>query len=153
MKTWYAATCPVCGFRFRLTKFHAEMKPIIYPIQIVTGGGRAKGFQTVKYIPWTSLPTLTQTAIWNNLLCLYTRLAAAYDNFFKILGFTSPEMQKLLQAARSYTEAYRPNSLSDYAAVYAPPRTIDTFAEAYDDDYANTYGHTNSSQLFGGICS
>lgn len=153
MKEWFAATCPICSFRYPLSKFTPKLQPILYPVQLVTGGGRAKGFKTVKYIPWTSLPTLTQTAIWNNLLCLYTRLATAYDNFFKILGFTSPEMQRLLQAARSYTEAYRPNSLSDYAVLYAPPRSMDTFAEAYGDDYATTYAHAHSSQLYGGICS
>jgi hypothetical protein len=153
MKTWYAATCVICSRRYPISMFNAQLRPIVYPLQVVTGGGRARGFKTLEYLPWTSLPTLTQTSIWNNLLCLCARLATAYDNFFKILGFTSPEMQRLLQAARSYTEAYRPNSLSDYAVVYAPPRSIDAFVEAYDDDYAKTYADVHSSQLYGGICS
>jgi len=58
------------------------MKPILYPAQIVTGGGRAKGFRVVKYLPWSTLPTFRQTDVWNSLLGLYNRLGAAYDHFY-----------------------------------------------------------------------
>jgi hypothetical protein len=55
------------------------MKPIEYPVQIVTGGGRAGGFKVEQYLQWATLPSLKQTAAWKSILCLCDRLGAAYD--------------------------------------------------------------------------
>lgn len=54
---------------------------------MVAGGGRAKGFHVDEYFPWEALPSFRESEVWNHLLCLYTRLGSAYDQFYKVLGF------------------------------------------------------------------
>ncbi len=119
------------------------MKPIIYPVQVVTGGGRSKGFRVAEYLPWSSLPALKQTNAWNSLLCLYERLGAAYDNFYQVLGFLSPEIRKILQELqKSYAHAYQANPPSDYARAYASTQTLPDLSELYiEDDYSGAYAH------------
>ena len=143
MKKWFALTCPICGFRYPLKKFTPTIKPIVYPVQIVTGGGRAKGFSVEKYLPWSTLPTLKQTGAWNSLLCLYGRLGAAYDNFYQVLGFLSPEIRKIIQELqKSYAHAYQTNPLSEYTRAYASAQALPDIAEPYtDDDYSGVYAH------------
>jgi hypothetical protein len=142
MKQWYAVTCPVCGFRFSPKKFNAEMKSILYPLQLVTGGGRARGFRVVKYLPWSILPTLRQTQIWNNILVLYGRLASAYDNFYQTLGFLSPDVQSLLRGLNQYADVYGTNPTSDYAKIYATPTSTDEIPAAYSgDEYSKVYAY------------
>lgn len=118
------------------------MKPIIYPVQVVTGGGRAKGFKVAEYLPWSSLPALKQTDAWNSLLCLYNRLGAAYDHFYQVLGFLSPEISKILQELqKSYANAYGTNPIQDYPQTYAKTPQSD-IAETYiEDNYSGAYAH------------
>ena len=153
MKQWHAFTCPVCGFRFPPKKFNPTMKPILYPVQIVTGGGRAKGFRVLKYLPWSTLPTLRQTDVWNSLLCLYNRLGAAYDHFYHVLGFLSPKMQMLLQELqKSYTHSYRTTTFPEYAGVYASTeRSTDIIEPYFKDDYPEAYAHLLTNQVPGGV--
>ena len=153
MKQWHALTCPVCGFRFPLKKFNPTIKPILYPIQIVTGGGRAKGFRVVEYLPWSTLPTLRHTDVWNSLLCLYTRLGVAYDHFYHVLGFLSPKMKMLLQELKkSYTHSYRTTPFPEYAGVYASTKTSQDIMEPYcKDDYPEAYAHLLTNQVPGGV--
>jgi hypothetical protein len=128
------------------------MKPIIYPIQIVTGGGRAKGFTVEQYLPWATLPTLNQTNAWNSLLCLYNRLGAAYDHFYQVLGWLSPEVKRLLQESRSYADAYRTNPLQDYAKAYATTMSPENIAEPYcKADYPAAYAHLLINQIPRGL--
>jgi predicted choloylglycine hydrolase len=129
------------------------MKPIVYPVQIVTGGGRAKGFTVEKYLPWSTLPTLKQTNTWNSLLCLYDRLGAAYDNFYQVLGFLSPEMKKVMKELQtSYEDTYRTSLFPEYARVYAPTQSHQDIAEPYgEDDYPRTYAHLLINQLLEGV--
>lgn len=144
MKQWLSLTCPVCGFRHPLRKFNPTMKPILYPVQVVTGGGRAKGFRVAKYLPWSTLPTLRQTDVWTSLLCLYNRLAAAYDHFYQVLGFLSPKMRALLQLQKSYANAYRMSPFPGYARVYGSTGSSQDIVEAYpvpEDDYPQVYVH------------
>ena len=143
MKKWFALTCPICGFRYPLKKFTPTIKPIIYPVQIVSGGGRAKGFSVEKYLPWSTLPTLKQTNAWNSLLCLYERLGAAYDNFYHVLGFLSPEIGKIIQELqKSYAHVYQANPPSDYARAYASAQTLPDISEPYiEHDYSGAYAH------------
>jgi hypothetical protein len=142
LKRWFALTCPTCGFRHQLKKFNPTLKPIIYPVQIMTGGGRGKGFTVEKHLPWSVLPTLKQTSAWNSLLSLYARLAAAYDQFYLELGFLSPEIQKLIkQLQKSYTDAYQTNPLLQYTETYAPKQP-DDIVEAYNkNNYPKAYAH------------
>jgi hypothetical protein len=149
MKKWLALTCPVCGFRYPLTKFKPAMESIAYPVQIVTGGGRAKGFTVEEYLPWSTLPTLRQTNAWNSLLCLYDRLGAAYDHFYQVLGFLSPEVKKLLQELRgSYADAYRTNRFPDYVNAYTPTELPEDIVEPYSrDDYPDAYAHLLMNQI------
>lgn len=144
MKQWFSLTCPVCGFRFPLNKFNPTMEPILYPVQIVTGGGRAKGFRVVKYLPWSTLPKLRQTDLWNSLLCLYNRLGAAYDRFYEVLGLLSPKMKTLLQKLqRTYTDSYRTSPFQEYARVYASSQLLPDIVEPYcEDNYANSLAYT-----------
>jgi len=128
------------------------MEPILYPVQIVTGGGRAKGFTVAEYLQWSTLPTLRQTEVWNSLLCLYNRLGAAYDHFYQVLGFLSPEIRKLLETQKPYADAYRTNSFQDYAKVYAPTESPIDIVEPYCEvDYPETYSHLLMNQVLGGI--
>lgn len=131
------------------------MKPILYPVQIVTGGGRAKGFRVVKYLPWSTLPTLRQTEVWNSLLCLYNRLGAAYDHFYRVLGFLSPKMKTLLQELqRSYAHSYRTSPFSEYARLYASMQSLQDIVEPYtQDDYPEAYAHLLINPTFGGVWS
>ena len=143
LKKWLAFTCPICGFRYPLKKFNPAMKPIAYPMQFVTGGGRAKGFKVAEYLPWQSLPALKQTDAWNSLLCLYDRLGAAYDHFYQVLGFLSPEISKILQELqKSYAHAYQTNPFSEYTRAYVSTQTLPDIAEpCVDDDYSGVYAH------------
>ena len=139
MKRWFALTCPVCGFRYPPSKFTSAMYPILYPIQLVTGGGRAKGFSVLKYLPWSTLPALKQTDVWNSLLSLYSRLGAAYDNFYEVLGLLSPKMKTLLQGLRhSYEDSYRIEP-SRYSMLYS--RSLPDITEPYhvNSDYPEAY--------------
>lgn len=119
------------------------MRPFLYPVQIVTGGGRAKGFRVAKYLPWSTLPTLKQTVVWDSLLCLYNRLATAYDEFYRVLGFLSPKMKTLLQELQgSYAHSYGTSPFPEYAGVYAPTEASQDIAEPYrEDDYPEAYAH------------
>jgi hypothetical protein len=127
------------------------MKPILYPVQLVTGGGRAKGFRVEEYLPWSALPTLKQTIAWNSLLSLYARLADAYDHFYQVLGFLSPEMQKLIkQLQRSYEDAYRKNPLSEYTETYAPKLPNDIVEPYSNADYPTAYVHLLINPTSGG---
>jgi len=152
LKKWFALTCPVCGFRFPLKKFKPAMNPILYPVQIVTGGGRAKGFKVLKYLPWSTLPKIRQTEVWNSLLCLYERLGTAYDHFYEVLGFLSPKMKTLLQELqRSYADSYRISPFSEYAQAYAPSKSLQDIVEPYcQDDYPEAYTHLIINSFFGG---
>lgn len=151
MKQWFALTCPVCGFRFPLKKFKPAMKPILYPVQIVTGGGRAKGFKVLKYLPWSMLPKLKQKVVWNSILCLYDRLAAAYDYYYEVLGFLSPQIKTLLQQLqRSYVESYQTNPFAQYPQAYTRARSLQNIFESYDeDDYPEAYTQTLINFLLG----
>ena len=124
----------------------------MHPIQIVTGGGRAKGFKVVKYLSWTVLPTLKQTDVWNNILCLYNRLGAAYDHFYQVLGFLSPQIKILLQQLqRSYVESYQTNPFAQYAQAYTRARSSQNIFESYSkDDYPEAYTQTLINFLLGG---
>lgn len=146
-------TCPVCGFRFPLKKFNPRMESILYPVQIVTGGGRAKGFRVVEYLPWSTLPTFKQTGVWNSLLCLYDRLGAAYDHFYQVLGFLSPKMKMLLQELeKNYAASYRTSPFPEYAEAYASPETSQDIVEPYrEDDYPEAYAHFIINQVPGGV--
>lgn len=146
LKTWFALTCPICGFRYPLRKFNPAMKPIVYPVQVVTGGGRAKGFRVAEYLPWTSLPTLKNTNAWNSILSLYNRLGAAYDNFYQVLGFLSPEIKRLLrESQKTYTDAYRAHTFPEYAQAYHSTQSIQDVADPYgEDDYPRTYAHLSN---------
>lgn len=153
MKRWFALTCPVCGFRYPLKKFKPVMQPIQYPAQIVTGGGRAKGFTVVKYLPWSTLPTLRQTDLWNSLLCLYNRLGAAYDRFYQVLGFLSPKMKTLLEELqRSYAASYRTSPFPEYARVYASMESLQNIAQpCCEDDYPEAYTRLLLNPVLGGV--
>ena len=131
------------------------MEPILYPVQIVTGGGRAKGFTVAKYLPWSTLPTLKQTDVWNSLLCLYNRLGAAYDHFYQVLGFLSPKMKTLLQELqRSCADSYRTSPFSEYARVYASMESSQDIAKPYcQDDYPEAYAHFLINPIPGGLLS
>jgi hypothetical protein len=146
LKTWIALTCPICGFRYPWKKFNVTMKPILYPVQVVTGGGRAKGFKVDQYLPWSSLPTLRSTDAWNSILCLYSRLGAAYDSFYQVLGFLSPEIKKLLQELqRSYTDTYLANVLPDYTQTYRSGQPSQDIIRSYvGDDYPEAYAHLSN---------
>jgi hypothetical protein len=65
------------------------------------------------------LPTLKHTNAWNNLLAMYDRLAASYDNFYETLGFLSPKIKILIQERQtSYAHAYLASVVSDYVKAY-----------------------------------
>jgi len=152
-KRWFALTCPVCGFRFPPKKFNLTMKEILYPAAVISGGGRAKGFHVEQYVSWESLPKLRQFEIWNNLQCMYTRLGCAYDHFYRILGFLSPEIRRLVQQLQGgYTSAYLTSLFHEYSTSYGPIDKFDKVAEAYPaDDYPTAYARSFSrSDLDGG---
>jgi len=155
LKKWFALTCPVCGFRFPLKKFNSSIKPIVYPVQVVTGGGRAKGFRVAKYLPWETLPTLRQTDVWSSLLCLYDRLGAAYDHFYEVLGFLSPNMKTLLQELqKSYVNSYRTSPLPEYAQVFGSMGSSQDIAAPYcEDDYPEAYSRLLFNPILGGVWS
>lgn len=118
------------------------MKPILYPVQLFSSLGRAKGFKIQEYLPWSALPTLKQTSAWNSLLSLYGRLSLGYDHFYQELGFLSPEMQKLInQLQKSYADAYRTNPLSEYTEAYAPKLPNDIVEPYSKADYPAAYAH------------
>jgi hypothetical protein len=107
------------------------MKPILYPVQLFSSLGRAKGFKIEEYLPWSALPTQKQTIAWNGILSLYARLAAAYDHFYQELGFLSPEIQRLVkQLQRTYTSVYLTDPLPQYAKAYISKQPND-IAKAY----------------------
>jgi len=110
MKTWYALSCPVCRFRYPLKKFTAALAPFAYPVQLVTGGGRAQGFHVVEYIPWSTLPRLKENPdLWRALNCEYIRLASAFDSFHTYLGFLSPGMREMIASLNAEIFGLRSN--------------------------------------------
>jgi len=131
------------------------MKSIIYPVQIVTGGGRAKGFRVEKFLPWSSLPTLKQTEVWNSLLFLYDRLGAAYDRFFQVLGFLSPEIKKILhELQKSYPDSYQTSPFSEYARVYGSMESAEDIVKPHcETDYPEAYAHLLINPVSGGLWS
>lgn len=130
------------------------MRSIVYPVQIVTGGGRAKGFRVAQYMPWPSLPTLKGTNAWESILCLYDRLGAAYDNFYQVLGFLSPEIKALLEGLQKpYTSAYLSDRTQGYASTYSSPKSPDAIAETFtEDNYPEAYANLPINPLLGGVC-
>jgi len=97
MKSWFAVTCTVCGFRFPLRRFTSALTPIAYPAQLVTGGGRGSGFRVLEYLPWSKIGDLKgNPEVWRALNCEYLRLSSAYDNFHHYLGFLSPSMSEAI---------------------------------------------------------
>jgi hypothetical protein len=73
--------------------------PIQYPAQLVTGGGRARGFQVAEYIPWSGILSFKENPdLWRALNCEYVRLSSAYDNFHHYLGFLSPSMSEVIDS-------------------------------------------------------
>jgi hypothetical protein len=129
------------------------MKPITYPVQIVTGGGRARGFKVEKYLQWSTLPSLKQTPAWKSILCLYNRLGAAYDNFYQVLGFLSPEIKALLEELqKSYASAYLSDRTPEYAPIYSSIKSPDAIAETFsEDNYPEAYAHLLINPVFGGV--
>jgi hypothetical protein len=119
---WWSFLCPVCGFQHLPRRFKPEMKPILYPARIMTGGGRARGFKVVRQLPWKDLAELrTDTSLWSSVQSLYTRLAYGFDMFFLHLGYLSPGMVKLLQKAQSsYADIYLTNTVADIGQAYSP---------------------------------
>ena len=114
------------------------MRAIAYPLQIVTGGGRAKGFRVVEYLPWSRLKSFARTEAWNSILCLYNRLGAAYDLFYETLGFMSPKMKMLFQS--SYAAAYQPNPFENYADAYGAASISQDIVDSYTkDDISDAY--------------
>lgn len=82
-----------------LRKFARATQPITYPVQLMTGGGRGRGFHVIERIPWSDLSRLRARAeVWESLNCEYIRLASAYDNFYDYLGFLSPRMLEVTNA-------------------------------------------------------
>jgi hypothetical protein len=133
VKEWFAVTCPICGFRYPMKKFASPKEPIAYPIQIVTGGGRAQGFRTLEYLPWSTLKTLVQTDAGKSLANLYARLAASYDSFYETLGWHSPRMRALLKAMQGcYTDSYRRSPFENYHLTFGKSNSAD-IVEAYTD--------------------
>ena len=155
LKRWYSLTCPICGFRFSLQKFRPALKPILYPVQVVTGGGRARGFRVEKYLPWSTLPALKHVNAWNSLLCLYGRLADAYDHFYQVLGFLSPEMRRIPQEfQKPYAGAYRTSLLSEYVQAFASKDLLHDVVEPYSKaGYPDAYAHLLANPDLGGICN
>lgn len=139
MTSWLSATCPVCGFRHPPKKFSPQLRPIDFPFQIVTGGGRASGFKVQQYLPWSGLPAMKKTEAWNSVLSIYGRPSAAYDNYYDFLGFLSPRMRALLQQYKPYAEIYGVTSTPEYSDVYSNA-TPNDFAESYNHiDYTDAY--------------
>jgi len=100
LKKWIDLTCVVCGFRYSPSRFiRNALQPIRYPAQTVTGGGRARGFHVVEYIPWSDITKLKDDPdIWRAVNCEYIRLASAYDNFYDHLHILSPRMIELIDS-------------------------------------------------------
>jgi len=100
LKTWTDLTCLVCGFRFSPRRFiRNATAPVRFPGQIVTGGGRARGFHVIDYVPWSQIVKLkAQPDVWRALNCEYLRLSSAYDNFHHYLGFLSPSMSEVIDS-------------------------------------------------------
>lgn len=140
---WLTLTCPICGWRHTLKKFKSPMKPILYPAQFVTGGGRARGFKVAEYLPWSALLKLNRTNVGSSIRNLYGRLATAYDRFYEVLGFMSPKMRTLLEAyQRSYTCSYRTSQFDNYAKEFNPGHSLD-IAEPYNEqDYITAYAQS-----------
>jgi len=138
MKKWFSIVCPVCGWRHLPRKFSQNPEPITYPVQVVAGGGRARGFKVVRYLPYAMLPTLRQTEVWTSILCLYDRLAASYDSYFEVLGFLSPKMKLLLQELRPYENPYMIET-SHYCAVYSQPSPDIIAPYRVTSDYSQAY--------------
>jgi hypothetical protein len=114
------------------------MRTILYPLQVVTGGGRARGFRVEKYLPWENLLELqAKTEVWDAIECLYRRLAAAYDHFYEVCGFLSPLMTELIgELRRSYADSYLISQA--YTPAYNPISS--NIAKAYADvDYSDAY--------------
>lgn len=87
------------------------------------------------------LTTLQRTDAWVSVLCLYERLACAYDRFYEVLGFLSPEMRKLLQEfQKPYGGSYSTSLFPDYGQVYSPTDSLQKIADSYPDvDYSEVY--------------
>jgi len=150
MKRWFALTCPVCGFRHSPKKFKPAMNSILYPVQIVTGGGRAKGFRVEKYLPWSTLPNLRQTNVWNSILCLYNRLGAAYDFFYETLGFLSPKIRTLIERLqRSYSGSYLRSPFPEYEKIYMSTGSLQYTEPYLQDDYPEAYALLINTPFFG----
>jgi hypothetical protein len=105
-------------------------------------------------MPWPSLPTLKGTNAWKSILCLYDRLGAAYDNFYQVLGFLSPEIKALLEGLQKpYTSAYLSDRTQGYASAYPSLKSPDTIAETFGEDgYPEAYAHLLINPLLGGVC-
>ena len=139
VKTWICLTCPVCSFRFPLRKFN-KSKPIDYPAQIVSGGGRAKGFKVLKYMSWATLPTLRHTDAFPSILNMYAKLGTAYDHFYEVFGFLSPQIRALLSASQKpYTHAYPANRFSEYSRTYASEKTLNIGEPYSGEDYSKVF--------------
>jgi len=99
------------------------------------------------------LPTLRKTEVWSSLLCLYDRLADAYDRYFEILGFLSPRMQLLLQELRrSYGDTYGIETLS-YGAVYSQSPLDVTAPYRVHSDYSKAYESPSNPLVTWGACA
>jgi hypothetical protein len=70
---------------------------------------------------------------------LYARLGSAYGHFYRVLGFLSPEIEKLVQHLQNgYAASYMASLLPEYTSPYA--RSESSIARAYeDDDYSEAY--------------
>jgi hypothetical protein len=145
--TWLVLNCPLCGFRFPLRKFDRTLTPIHFPLGFACSRGRARGFATVKRLPWAALPSLQNTWAWNSVLSLYGRLAAAYDHFYETLGFLSPKIEALIQELQtSYAHTYLPAIGSEYLAAYRS--SASDIAEAYSEsDYPQVYANSQTRSI------
>lgn len=84
---------------------------------------------------------MKKTEAWNSILSIYSRLSAAYDNYYESLGFLSPKMRTLLRQPQSYADIYSVNTTPEYSGIYTNS-TLNDFAEPYDHaDYADAYAH------------
>jgi hypothetical protein len=94
---------------------------------------------------------LKQTKTWTNVLFLYDRLGSAYDQFFEVLGFLSPQMKALLLASGSYAHAYRTSQSSIYSGIYASQDSLNNVEPYSEEDYSKVYSQPSLSPVIGGI--
>ena len=106
-------------------------------------------------IPALVNPSHVQTDVWSSILCLYNRLGAAYDHFYQVLGFLSPNMKTLLQELqKSYANSYQTSPLPEYAQVYASTGSSQNIATPYcGDDYPEAYSRLLFNPILGGVWS